>query len=183
ISVSALSVFALAAGTGPAKDTLLDALALLAGWPRALLGDVDARLAWTLADYRRPSTWRATARAVALTHQLGVPMAEALAYCAEFLTGAERLGARRLLCARYNQADWLQALKALMGPIRESKRDALVAYLLAAYPALTGKADLYDYFLTDTEWSSRMPSSRLVHAHSTLQLFIRRCMEGLEPTA
>jgi hypothetical protein len=28
-----------------------------------------------------------------------------------------------------------------------------------------------------------MPSSRLVHAHSTVQLFIRRCIEGLEPTA
>lgn len=182
-AVSALSVFTLALGAGPAKGPLLDALALLTGWPRALLVDVDTRLARVLADYRRPSTWTATEKAMGLMHQLGVPLAEAVAYCAENLTDADRLNARRLLRARYNPADWLGALKALMDPIRERKRDALVAYLLAANPALTGKADLYDYFLTDTEWSAKMPSSRLVHAHSTLQLFIRRCIEGLEPTA
>ena len=182
-TVSALSVFTLALGAGPANGTLLDALALLTGRPRALLGDIDTRLAWLLADYRRPSTWRATDKAVGLMHQLGAPIAEALAYCAENLANADRLNARRLLRVRYNLVDWLGALKSLMDPIRERKRDALVAYLLAANPALTGKPDLYDYFLADTEWSSKMPSSRLVHAHSTLQLFIRRCIEGLEPTA
>lgn len=182
-TVSALSVFALALGAGPAKGPLLDALALLTGWPRVLLGDIDTWLAWLLADYRRPSTWRATDKAVGLMHQLGAPMVEALTYCAENLTNADRLNARRLLRARYNPVDWLGALKVLMDPIRERKRDALVAYLLAANPALTSKADLYDYFLTDTEWSAKMPSSRLVHAHSTLQLFIRRVIEGLEPTA
>lgn len=182
-TVSALSEFTLALGAGPAKGPLLDALALLTGWPRALLGDVDTRLARVLGDYRRPSTWIATEKAIGLMNQLGVPLAEAVAYCAENLTDADRLNARRLLRARYNSTDWLRALKALMDPIRERKRDALVAYLLAANPALKGKADLYDYFLTDTEWSAKMPSSRLVHAHSTLQLFIRRCTEGLEPTA
>ncbi|TXH36055.1 MAG: hypothetical protein E6Q92_11570 [Burkholderiaceae bacterium] len=182
-TVSALSVFELALGAGPAKGPLLDALSILSGWPRTLLGDVDTRLARVLADYRRPSTWSETERAVGLMHQLGVPLAEAVAYCAESLTDADRRNARRLLRARYNPVDWLGALKALMDPIRERKRDALAAYLLAANPALSGKADLYDYFLTDTEWSAKMPSSRLVHAHSTLQLFIRRCIEGLEPTA
>lgn len=182
-TVSALSVFELALGAGPAKGPLLDALSILSGWPRTLLGDVDTRLATVLADYRRPSTWSATERAVGLMHQLNVPLTEAVAYCAENLTDADRRNARRLLRARYNPVDWLGALKVLMDPIRERKRDALVAYLLAANPTLTGKADLYDHFLTDTEWSAKMPSSRLVQAHSTLQLFIRRCIEGLEPTA
>jgi peptidoglycan hydrolase-like protein with peptidoglycan-binding domain len=182
-AVSALSVFTLALGAGPAKGELLDVLSFLTGWPRALLGDVDTRLAWVLADYRRPSTWTATEKAVGLIHQLGAPLAEAVAYCAENLTDADRRNARRVLRARYNPTDWLGALKALMDPIRERKRDALVAYLLAANPGLTDKADLYDYFLTDTEWSAKMPSSRLVHAHSALQLFVRRCIEGLEPTA
>jgi hypothetical protein len=182
-TVSALSVFTLSMVAGPAKGPLLDGLALLTGWPRVLLGDVDTRLAHVLADYQRPSVWAATETAMDLLHQLGAPLAEAVAYCAENLTDADRLSARRLLRARFNPADWLGALKGIMDPIRERKRDALVAYLLAANPALTGKADLYDFFLTDTEWSAKMPSSRLVHAHSTLQLYIRRCIEGLEPTA
>lgn len=183
LTVSALSVFTLALGAGPSKSPLLDALSLLAGWPRALLGEVDTRVAWLLADYRRPSTWTGTEKAIGLLHQLGVPVAEAVAYCAENLTDSERLNARRLLRARYNPSDWLGALKALMDPIRESKRDALVAYLLAANPALKSKADLYDYFLTPIEWSAKMPSSRIVHGHSTFQLFIRRVIEGDEPTA
>lgn len=182
-TVSALSVFTLALGAAPAKGPILDALALVAGWPRTLLGDIDVHLAWTAADYRRPATWQATDRALGLVHQLGVPVAEAVAYCAENLTDSDRRNARRLLRARYNPSDWLPALKALMNPIRERKRDALVAHLLATNPALHGKTDLYDYFLTDTQWSAKMPSSRLVHAHSSIQLFIRRCIEGLEPTA
>ncbi|HEU5181573.1 MAG TPA: neuraminidase-like domain-containing protein [Candidatus Polarisedimenticolia bacterium] len=182
-TVSAMSVFTLSLGMGPAKGPLLDALSLLSGWPRPPLGDIDGQLAWVLADYRRPSTWRSTENAIGLMHQLGVPLTELLAYCSDNLTAADSRNARRLLRSRYSQADWLGALKGIMDPIRERKRDALVAYLLAANPALHGKADLYDHFLTDTEWSAKMPSSRLVHAHSTLQLFIRRCIEGLEPTA
>lgn len=183
-TVSALSVFTLTlSAASTAKSQLLDTLALLNGWPRALIGEIDAMLHWALADYRKPTTWRSMERAVELTHQLGVPLTEAITYCAENLTNADRNHARRLLRARYNSADWLGALKALMDPIRERKRDALVTYLLATNPGLHSKADLYDYFLTDTEWSAKMPSSRLVQAHSTVQLFIRRCIEGLEPTA
>jgi hypothetical protein len=63
-TVSALSVFTFALEAGPAKVPLLDALALLTGWPRALLGDIDTRLVWSLADYRRPSTWTATEKAI-----------------------------------------------------------------------------------------------------------------------
>ncbi len=182
-TVSALSVFTLALAGSP-KDPLLDALALLTAWPRALLGDVDTQLARVPRDYLRPSTWSDIDNAVGLMHQLGAPMSEAIAYCADNLTDEDRSNARRLLRARYNNlSDWLGTLKALMDPIRERKRDALVDYLLAVNPTLTGKQDLYDHFLTDTQWSAKMPSSRLVHAHSTVQLFIRRCIEDLEPTA
>jgi hypothetical protein len=115
-TVSALSVFELALGAGPATGPLLNDLSILSGWPRTLLGEVDTRLARVLADYRRPSTWSETERAVRLMHQLGVPIAEAVAYCAETLTDADRRNARRLLRARYNPVDWPSALKLLMGP-------------------------------------------------------------------
>jgi peptidoglycan hydrolase-like protein with peptidoglycan-binding domain len=182
-TVSAPSVFQLALGAGPGTGPLLDALAVLTGWPRALAGDADARLVLPLAAYRAPATWRALGRAVGFLHTLAVPLAEAVAYTLPALGDAHRRSARRMLRARYPDADWLGALKGIMDPIREQKRDALVAQLLAANPALTSKADLYDWFLTDTEWSARMPSSRLVHANTTLQVYIQRCIAGLEPTA
>jgi hypothetical protein len=181
--VTAPSVFQMALGPGPGKDPLLDVLAILTGWPRARVADADAQLAFALADYRKPATWRSLARAVGLLHALGVPLAEAVAFAGPMLGDADRRNARRMLRARYADADWLDALKGIMDPIRERKRDALVAHLLATNPNLTGKADLYDYFLTDTEWSAKMPSSRIVHAHGTLQLYIQRCIAGLEPKA
>ncbi|MBC7985239.1 MAG: hypothetical protein H7X93_01000, partial [Sphingomonadaceae bacterium] len=182
VTIDAPQVFKLAAD-GVAKTALLDALATLTGWPRALLADADAHLAPGVVDYRAPATWRAVAKVVDFLHQLGVPLAEAVAYAQSTLGETDRQNAKRMLAARYDPADWLGALKAIMDPIREVKRDALVAYLLADNPQLESKTDLYDHFLTDTEWSAKMPSSRLVHAHGTLQLFIQRCIAGLEPDA
>jgi len=59
----------------------------------------------------------------------------------------------------------------------------LVAYLLAIDPRAEGSNDLYDYFLIDTQMSACQPTSRIVQAHGTVQLFIQRCLLGLERTA
>lgn len=180
--IGALDLFGMAA-SGAAKADLLDGLAIATGWRRALLDDVDTRLALNVAAYRQPATWNAVRLAVGLLNQLNVPLAEAVAFIQPVLGDAERRSARRMLSARYDPADWLGALKNIMDPIREAKRDALIAYLMADNPQLTSTADLYDHFLTDVKWSAKMPSSRLVHAHGTLQLFIQRCIAGLEPDA
>jgi len=57
----------------------------------------------------------------------------------------------------------------------------LVAYLLAENPEMKDENDLYDYFLIDVEMEACMPSSRIVQAHGTIQLFVQRCLMGLEP--
>ena len=181
-TVDPTQILLLAAGGG-AKPPLLDALAVMAGWPRDVLGDADARLALPVDAYKAADTWRKVARLVGMLIVLRVPLATAVGFIAPALTDSDRRSARTMLRARYAAPDWLPALKAIMDPIREKKRDALGAHLLATNPDLTSKADLYDYFLTDTEWSSKMPSSRLVHAHGTLQLFLQRCLGGLEPKA
>lgn len=183
VTVSASSLFVLTLDATTVRADLLDALAILTGWPRDLLDDVDTRFGFARPDYRLPTTWRRLARAIELVHSLDVSLAQALAFTVATLGDAERRNARTMLRARYSDSEWLGALKAIMDPIRARKRDALVGYLLAANPNLTSKADLYDHFLTDTEWSPKMPSSRIVHAHGTLQLFIQRCIAGLEPDA
>lgn len=182
-TVSVTSVLVLALAGGGNKSPLLDELAALTGWKRDLIGEADTRLAFAHADYLDPETWRKLGRVVIMIHTLGVPMAEAVRYTADALTDSDRVSARRMLRALYNSADWLGALKSIMDPIRERKRDALVAHLLATNPNINSKADLYDHFLTPTEWSAKMPSSRIVDAHSRVQLFIQRCISGLEPQA
>ena len=183
VTVSAIDLFGLALTPSTTKAQLLSSLALVTGWPLARLQVLDAHFAFTLADYAKPATWKQLETAVSLLHPLGASLPEALTLAASSLNPAASRLARRLLRTRYDAAEWLPALKALMDPIRERKRDALITHLLAINPGLKSRLDVYDVFLTDPEWSARMPSSRLVQAHSTVQLFIRRCLEGLEPKA
>ena len=81
--------------------------------------------------------------------------------------------------ARYTDADWSGVLKKMQDGLRERKRDALVAYLLAVNPAMTDSTDLYDHFLIDVEMGACMPTSRIVQAHATVQLFAQRCLHGV----
>lgn len=182
-TVSALDLLQLALTSSTTKAQLLSALALVTGWPLARLQVLDTHYALALADYAKPATWAQLETAISLLHRMGASLPEALTLAAGTLNPAASQLARRLLRARYDEAEWLQALKSLMDPIRERKRDALITHLLAINPGLKSRLDVYDVFLTDPEWSARMPSSRLVQAHSTVQLFIRRCLEGLEPKA
>ncbi|MFM7547287.1 MAG: neuraminidase-like domain-containing protein, partial [Cyanobacteriota bacterium] len=182
-TVSALDLLQLALTSSTTKAQLLSALALVTGWPLARLQVLDTHYALALADYAKPATWAQLETAISLLNRMGASLPEALTLAAGTLNPAASQLARRLLRARYDEAEWLPALKSLMDPIRERKRDALITHLLAINPGLKSRLDVYDVFLTDPEWSARMPSSRLVQAHSTVQLFIRRCLEGLEPKA
>ena len=182
-TVGAVDLLQLALASTTTKSQLLASLALVTGWPLARLQELDTHFSFSLADYAKPTTWNTLEKAVVLLHRLGSSLPEALLLASSALTTATSQLARRLLRARYSEAAWLPALKALMDPIRERKRDALITHLLASNPGLNSRLDVYDVFLTDPEWSARMPSSRLVQAHSTVQLFIRRCLEGLEPKA
>lgn len=182
-TVSALDLLQLALTSSTTKTQLMPALALVTGWPLARLQVLDVHYGLAVADYAKPAMWVQLETAISLLHRMGATLPEALTLAAGTLNPAASQLARRLLRARYDEAEWLPALKSLMDPIRERKRDALITHLLAINPGLKSRLDVYDVFLTDPEWSARMPSSRLVQAHSTVQLFIRRCLEGQEPKA
>lgn len=69
-----------------------------------------------------------------------------------------------------------------MNPLRLQKRDALVNYLPQVNGQITSTDDLYDYFLIDVEIGTDIMTSRIVQGHYTIQLFVQRCLMGLEPT-
>ena len=87
-------------------------------------------------------------------------------------------------------SNWLTVVQSLNDPLRENRRDALVAYLVSQrntvatpwqpMPWGTDTDNLFDYFLIDTEMSSCMPTSRVVQAYATVQLFVQRCLMNLE---
>ncbi|MFL5698674.1 MAG: neuraminidase-like domain-containing protein [Ktedonobacteraceae bacterium] len=91
--------------------------------------------------------------------------------------------------AMYDNQQWLTIAKSLNDGLRESQKDALIAYILQMLkrtPALkatnvTTSSQLYEYFLIDVDMSSCLLTSRIVQANATIQLFVQRCLMNLEP--
>ncbi|KAK6334785.1 putative Insecticidal toxin complex protein TccB2 [Orbilia javanica] len=92
---------------------------------------------------------------------------------------------KQLLRSRYSADDWERAAKPLFDTIRKHQRDALVAYLIVE-PSLveTGLVNdpdgLFEYFLIDCQMSSCLQTSRIKQATASIQLYVQRCLLGLE---
>jgi hypothetical protein len=86
---------------------------------------------------------------------------------------------RNTLKARYDEEQWLLAVKPAHDSLRERQRDALVAYARTRVPA--GYAQkLYEYLLIDVDMSTCAPTSRIRQAITTVQLFIQRSLLGYQ---
>lgn len=98
--------------------------------------------------------------------------------------------AEKLWKSRYNEKDGLEALQEINKPLREEKRKAMVSYLLYASESASFRSknkinnsnDLYALFFMDVDMSACMMTSRIKQAISSVQLFIDRCLMGLEKT-
>jgi len=91
------------------------------------------------------------------------------------------------LKSRYGNDAWLNAAPAIMDPMRERRRDALVACLNAqrdggGNPMAWGtdSNSLFDYLLIDNQMSACMDTTRVVQAYAAVQLFVQRCLMNLE---
>ncbi|MDA9478892.1 hypothetical protein XI03_31270 [Bradyrhizobium sp. CCBAU 65884] len=85
---------------------------------------------------------------------------------------------RKLIKKRFDDSAWQSAVKAGQDRIRARKRDALVAYLVGS--RFDSADDIFAYYLIDPEMGACMQSSRIVQAHGAVQLFVQRCLMGLE---
>ena len=93
-------------------------------------------------------------------------------------------GIRATLRARYDQVDWEQVVKPLNDQLREDQKQALISYLLVQQDLIDwGVVDadsLFEFFLIDVQMDACMETSRIKQAISTVQLFVQRCLLGLE---
>ena len=174
-------LFDLVLAPGTALADVRVYLARLTGWDATVVTDLNVRFGLSLADYRLPPTYTRLEAAVTLLRRLGLGVASAVGVSKPKLTAADAALMRGALKARYEESEWLGVLQGAQDRLREQKRDALVAYLLSVTPTMRSSDDLYDFFLIDVEMSSCMPTSRIVQAHATIQLFVTRCLMGLEP--
>ncbi len=167
-------------------NDVANALAILAGWDAQVVLDLDARFGLSVPDlsaYKLPATLEKLAAAVVLLRRLGLSVADGASLLKTVLGPVDTKLLRQALKQRYADADWLGVLKNIQDGLREEKRDALVAFILATMPAFKTANDLYETYLIDVEMSACQPTSRIVQAHGTLQLFVQRCLMGVEQDA
>ncbi|MBI3398309.1 MAG: hypothetical protein HY026_03630 [Deltaproteobacteria bacterium] len=171
--------------SGTTRLQFLKAFSLLTGYNKEDVDAIDAHLfaVFNLNNYRDIKTWKSISDCAEHLRKLGSTVAQVKEFIKPVLTSDHAKLLRAALKARYDEDTWLSTLKEIMDAIRPQKRDALVAYLLADNPEMKDENALYDYFLVDVEMEACMPSSRIVQAHGTIQLFVQRCLMGLEPKA
>lgn len=89
-----------------------------------------------------------------------------------------------VLQAQYAESAWLAATTPVQDALRQQRRDALVAYLLGAGPAVSAAPlltvnDIFDYYLIDPEMCPCAPMTRLLQASLAIQQFVQQCFLNL----
>jgi hypothetical protein len=170
------------------KNNLVTNLSFLTNWKVAdlnvlLNGTGTLYLGLTLpADLKSVPVLMRLHQRFALLQQLDISAADAISWIKATLTIDDTTKIKQTLKLKYGHTDWIQVTQPLQNTLREKKRDALIAYLLANPGSQTWKNanDLYSYFLLDVEMCSCQPTSRIVQATNSVQLFVQRCFLNLE---
>ncbi len=172
-------------GSTATRNDFLERLSLLTGHEQTALDEIDAYFfpAFSFTNYHDAAAWARLLSSAEYLRNLATNIAGVKAFIKPVLTADEATLLRLSLKSRYDETTWLDTLKEIMDAIRPQKRDALVAYLLATRPEFREENDLYDHLLVDVEMEACMPSSRIVQAHGSIQLFVQRSLMGLEPKA
>jgi hypothetical protein len=174
------------------------ALAGMAGWPVDDFDALTAEFGWDDGE-RDPERLRTSLRdtanltrladCMATLRRLGVSAARALSWVrGTGPNGASQQVAtdiKRVTQARYEAVRWRQVAQPIEDGLREAKRRALVGCLVSRPDPDQGRGwrdseGLYTHFLIDVEMSACMLTSRLVQATASIQLFVQRCLLGLE---
>jgi ABC toxin N-terminal region/Neuraminidase-like domain len=162
-------------------------LYVLTRWEKPSLDALLVHFGKTVADLAHMETLRQMYDAYAWAQTLGVP-ADALIEAATNEPTADVVRhLRAALRARYEPSAWLEVLRPINDDLRSLQRDALVSYVLHRMRSNPASAHidtpdkLFEYFLMDVQMDPCMLTSRIRHALSSVQLFVDRCLMGLEP--
>ncbi|MGH7340872.1 MAG: neuraminidase-like domain-containing protein, partial [Candidatus Rokuibacteriota bacterium] len=159
------------------------ALVQATGWDEADVSSLvgSGGLAFAEPDFHDVEKLLRLASGVTLARQTGVAAATLLAWTAAWPDAAQAREIVDAVRARQARHDaWLATASNVNDPLRERQRDALVAFLVPRL-AFDSPNDLFGHFLLDVEMSACMATSRIVQASASVQLFVQRCLLGLEP--
>ena len=179
----------LGAGSYSTADFAADVQLLNDAWVAADMHALTTSLDLAYpADYLLAENWERLRRAFYFLDALNAGADAVSSFAATAMSDLQAKTLKELLRAKFGAETWRTLSTDIQDALRERKRDALAAYLLAqAMPAdaPSGKwentNDLYAYYLLDVEMSFCQLTSRLVQGSGSVQLFVQRCFMGLEP--
>lgn len=158
-------------------------LAAVGGWKPDDLEEVRTQFALSFAELADLDQLRRLVTALDLVGTTGRSAAEIAAWTVDNPDLALVTDIKAALKASVSEAAWRETLQSVNDPLRNLRRDALVAYILhhkPPTPAVVTADQLYEHFLVDVQMDACMQTSRIRLALSTVQLFVTRCLMNLE---
>ena len=166
------------------KDSII-ALVSMTGWDEGLVHDLIGAAGFDLwlSDLQDEQWPIRLKECVRWSERLGVSPTYLFRWSTistDFGT-LERMGQEIKKCvqAQYDAETWLTVAKPLNDKLRDAQRNALIAYLLPRMQ-LKDSNQLFEYFLIDADMGVCTETSRISLAHSSVQLFVQRCLMNLE---
>jgi len=176
--VPALETTALADAAGQGR------VATIGGWRAADVTQGLAHLALPAGALQRVDTLRALRRILDFAVTTDQAVADLGTWSVGDPTAAMVTAMRAAIRASLDDDAWRETMQSVNDALRNKRRDALVAYILAHQiptPAIQTADELYEHFLVDVQMDACMQTSRIRLALSTVQLFVMRCLMNLEP--
>lgn len=161
-------------------------------WDADALMAFQSQFGWSVADYLQPQKYHQLVQWQAWLQQSGETPTVLLSWTNLLKTTPYNLPEQKVLAMQIQQSvqqavapnQWLLYKQQVQDQLRTLKRDALLAYAQntapAGYAALLSVNELYSYHLIDPAMSACQYSSRIKQAISSVQLYIQRCLMGLE---
>ena len=186
--VDVIDVFKAATGADPnaLSQAVTGALVEATGWDEAELAHLMGQNGFNLsaADFTNEKWLLRFQNAMKLNRRLGISTRQLFDWARHAPDAGQAADVVHTVKAKYEDAQWLAVAKPLNDRLRERRRAALVAYVLAheniAEEGITTSNQLFEYFLIDVEMDPCMKTSRIKQANSSVQLFVQRCLMTLE---
>jgi Tc toxin complex TcA C-terminal TcB-binding domain/Neuraminidase-like domain/Putative peptidoglycan binding domain len=178
-----------------AKNAFAEALSTWLGWSASdletLIGKLDqpgdpGLLAAHFPDGYGVRLLVRLNRAITAVQRSGATVAVASTWCDATVTPGAAKALRDAAKAKYDDDAWQAVAVPSQDALRDRQRQALIDYLVArpdkwSSGVVTADADdLYAHFLIDVQMCSCQLTSRIKQAIGSVQLFVQRCLMGLE---
>ena len=182
----------------PSKNEAIARLASATGWPAQQVTWLAGVTALNLADvdFQNEKKLLGMVTCFTLSAKAGATVEQLCRWANMTFSEADAMGAadevKKALKAQHDDQTWGVVSKKINDSLRERRRGALVSYLLAhpervssggtnpLAPTILTADDLYERLLIDVQMDACMLTSRIRQAISSVQLFVQRCLLGLE---